>query len=56
MEYIIKGSVKAYLKKNKIRIATATYEALDAHMEELLSKASERAKKNKRQTVMPQDL
>lgn len=56
MEYIIKGSVKAYLKKNKLRIATATYEALDKKMERWLDDASERTKKNKRQTVMPQDL
>jgi histone H3/H4 len=56
MEYIIKGAVKAHLKKNKVRIATATYEALDKEMEALLDKASMRVRKNKRQTVMPQDL
>ncbi len=56
MEYIIKGAVKAYLKKNKFRIAGLTYEALDRKMEEWLGKASERTKKNGRLTVMPQDL
>lgn len=56
MGYIIKGSVKAYLKKNKMRVATATYEKLDKKMEKWLDDASERAKTNKRQTVMPQDL
>lgn len=56
MEYIIKGSVKDYLKKSKLRIATATYEALDEKVAHVLDKAMERAKKNKRQTVMPQDL
>jgi histone H3/H4 len=39
-----------------MRVATATYEALDKQMEENLDKASARARKNKRQTVMPQDL
>jgi len=56
MEYIIKGSVKDFLKKNRLRVATATYEALDKEVEAWLQKACERAKKNKRQTVMPQDL
>ena len=56
MDYIIKGNVKGYLKKSKLRIASATYEALDAKVEADLTKAMERAKKNKRQTVMPQDL
>ena len=56
MEYIIKGNVKGYLKKSKLRIASATYEALDEKVVQVLDKAMERAKKNKRQTVMPQDL
>jgi len=56
MEYIIKGAVKAYLKKSRFRVAGATYEAIDRGMEELLGKALERAKKNGRLTVMPQDL
>lgn len=56
MEYIIKGSIKQYLKKNKLRIATATYQAIDEKFERFLKEACERAKSNKRQTVMPQDL
>lgn len=56
MEYIIKGSVKQFLKKNKLRIATATYEALDKEFEAWMQKSAERAKQNKRQTLMPQDL
>ena len=56
MEYAIKGNIKQFLKKNDLRIATATYEALDKKFEQLLRDAAERAKKNKRQTLMPQDL
>ncbi|MFH0817809.1 MAG: DUF1931 domain-containing protein [Candidatus Micrarchaeota archaeon] len=56
MQYIIKGAVKAYLKKGKFRVAGITYEALDRKIEEWLSEASERTKKNGRLTVMPQDL
>lgn len=56
MKFIVHGSVKDYLKKNKLRIASATYEALDLEFQNWLQKACERAKKNKRLTVMPQDL
>jgi histone H3/H4 len=56
MEYAIKGSIKRFLKENNMRIATATYEALDLKFESWLKEACERAKKNKRKTVTPQDL
>jgi len=56
MKFTIRGSVKNYLKKNKLRIASATYEAIDIEFQAWLQKACERAKKNKRLTVMPQDL
>ena len=56
MDFITKGSVKTFLKQNKKRVATATYERLDSVVEELLKKACERAEKNGRHTVMPQDL
>ncbi len=56
MEYIIKRHVKEYLKKDKMRIATATYEALDRQIEELLDKATVRAMKNKKMTIRPHDL
>jgi histone H3/H4 len=56
LDFITKGSVKTFLKQNKKRVATATYEKLDSVVEELLKNACERAEKNGRHTVMPQDL
>ena len=56
MEYLIMSAVKDHLKKNKLRIATATYEELDEKVKRLLDDACSRTKRNKRQTVMPQDL
>jgi histone H3/H4 len=56
MEYIIKRHVKGYLKNNKMRIATATYEALDKKIEEILTAATIRARKNIKKTVRPHDL
>ena len=56
MEYIIKMNVKSHVRKGKLRFAEATYGALDALVEQALDKAMERVKKNRRHTVMPQDL
>ena len=56
MEYLIMSSVKIFLKQNKMRVAAATYEALDKEIETMLLRACKRAEKNKRHTVMPQDL
>lgn len=56
MEYLIMSAVKDHLKKNKLRIATATYEELDGKVKRMLDDACSRTKRNKRQTVMPQDL
>lgn len=56
MDYVIAGAVKLYLKKNGMRVAKGTYEALDQEVERLLKRACERTKMNGRQTVMPQDL
>ena len=56
MGFVKKGSMKVFLKGKKLRVATATYETLEKKFEEWLQEACERAKKNKRQTLMPQDL
>jgi glutamyl-tRNA reductase len=56
MTYIIKTQVKKYLQKEKMRIATPTYEALDKQIEEILDKATVRAMKNKKMTIRPHDL
>lgn len=56
MGFVKHGNVKEFLKSNKLRVATATYETLEKKFGEWLQNACERAKKNKRQTVMPQDL
>jgi len=56
MVYVIKYQIKYYLKKDKIRVATSTYEAIDKKIEELLDAAVVRAKKNKKSTLRPHDL
>lgn len=56
MEYIIKTNVKNHVRKNKLRFAAAAYDTLDTLVEQTLDRAMERVKKNKRFTVMPQDI
>ncbi|MEW6584203.1 MAG: DUF1931 domain-containing protein [Nitrospirota bacterium] len=56
MEFVTKNNVKTFLKENKKRVATDTYEELNRKVEVVLKKACERAEKNGRSTVMPQDL
>ena len=56
MGYVIKYHVKDYLKKEKMRMATPTYDALDKKIEEILDAAVLRARKNKKLTVRPHDL
>lgn len=52
---IIKNNIKKFLPKD-IRLSIKVAEALDKVVEEKLKKAVERAKANKRTTVLPQDL
>ena len=56
MEFVTKNNVKGFLKDNKKRVATDTYEELNRIVEAMLKRACERAEKNGRSTVMPQDL
>ncbi len=56
MEFVTRSNVKAFLKQNKKRIASATYGAVNLKVEAVLKAACERAGKNGRSTVMPQDL
>lgn len=56
MEFVTKNNVKDFLKENKKRVATATYEALDRKIEAMLKEACRRADKNGRSTIMEQDL
>ena len=50
--------IKSNLKKaaNGLRIASDFADALNKVVEELIKKAVERSKANKRTTIMPQDL
>lgn len=56
MEFVIKSSVKKFLKLNKMRVATLAYEKLDRKIEAMLKEACERAKTNGRNTIMAQDM
>jgi histone H3/H4 len=44
------------MKKNGLRTSTSFYDSLDKAVEALLEAAVKRAKANKRQTVMAQDV
>ena len=56
MDFVTKSSVKAFLKQKKMRVSSATSEAINQKVEEMLKTACGRAAKNGRSTVMPQDL
>ncbi len=51
---IIKSNLKQVVKE--LRISANLAQELDKKIEEILKRAVERAKANKRTTVMPQDL
>ena len=51
-----KSTVRIFLKKSGMRVATETFQELEKRSAELLERAISRAKKNGRSTVMPQDL
>ena len=56
-EMLVVGSkVKAYIKSKGCHTAGDAIEALSKKVEEMLNKAAERCKGNKRSTVKPQDL
>ena len=52
----VKSAVGEYLKKKGLRTSGELYEALDKSIACALDAAAGRAKANKRQTVMAQDL
>ena len=51
-----KSAVKKYFSENKMRVGSEVYEKLNDNVEKIFSKALERAKKNKRTTILEQDL
>ncbi|UCD21091.1 MAG: DUF1931 family protein [archaeon] len=53
VEIIVKSKLKEVVK---LRVAANLASELNKKVEEILKKAEERAKANKRTTVMPQDL
>ncbi len=56
MGLVVKSEVGNFLKKKGVRTAGDLYDALDKAVADILSKAVIRARSNKRQTVMAQDL
>ncbi|MEW5955468.1 MAG: hypothetical protein AB1626_02940 [Candidatus Micrarchaeota archaeon] len=53
---IVKSAVADFVKKKGMRCSTELYAGLDKAVAAQLDKALERARKNKRSTVMEQDL
>ncbi len=54
--FITKGNIKDFFKENNLRVGAEVYGALDNEIKGILLKAAERAKKNKRTTVLEWDL
>ena len=56
MDFVKKHNVKAFFRRNKVRVSEEIYETMNAKLEEMFNKAIERAKRNRRGTVMEWDL
>lgn len=56
MDYVIKSNVKSFFKERGRRVSSDLYDNLEKKIISLMDQACERAQKNKRSTVMPQDL
>ena len=56
LNVVVGSKVKESVKSHGIRCSGDLVEALNVHVQELLSKAVARAQANKRGTVRPQDL
>lgn len=56
MGLTVKSEVASVLKKKAMRTSADLYAGLDKEVEYILNKAVQRARLNKRQTVMAQDL
>jgi len=55
VSYITKSAVREFFRQKNKRVAEDALDALNKEVEALLNKALERAEKNKRQTIQPQD-
>jgi histone H3/H4 len=55
-DLVVKKATKNFAKEHGMRFPDAVVDALDAKMKEVITKASERADKNNRKTIMPHDL
>jgi len=55
VDKIVKKQVAAKAHKMGFNVSGGAYQALDDKVEELITKATHRAKANKRKTLMPHD-
>ncbi len=55
-KYLIARRVKERTKALKVRISPAAIDTVDGLIQDMLKKAAERAKENKRKTIMPHDI
>ena len=55
-KYVIARRVKDRAKALKVRISPSAIDIVDGHIQDMLKKAAERAKENKRKTIMPHDV
>ena len=53
---VVASKVKAIIKEKGCQTSSDALDALNAHIHELLGRAVQRAKDNKRSTVKPQDI
>lgn len=54
--YVLKSKVRELAKNLNFRISSEAIIVVNSKVEEIMKKATERAKKNNRKTIMPQDL
>lgn len=52
---VVQSKVREFVKKTGFRLASDSVDALSKVVEDMLKKAAERCKANKRQTVRPED-
>ena len=55
MEFVKKSNTQEFFRKNQMRVSEEVYEAVNLKIEEMFNHAIERAKKNRRGTVMEWD-
>ena len=54
--YVLKSKVRELAKNLNFRISSEAIIVVNSKVAEIMKKAAERAKKNNRKTIMPQDL